>query len=128
MKIVAMSLGVFLFVLSFGLAVHYNQKALNFRADIERERYARLVAEENGENAHAQIRHLKAELAKVQKKMADVQRSLEQSQLAHADWQAQREEEMVIRGSLEKKIKELEGAIAGDVKQEEVRLTDAAVP
>lgn len=117
-----------MFVLSFGLAVHYNQKAMNFRADLERERYARLMAEENGENAHAQIRHLEENLANAQKKMASAQRSLEQSQSAYADWQAQREEEMAIRASLEQKIREIEGALAGSMKQEDVRLTDAAMP
>lgn len=119
MKIAAIGLGVILFVLSFGLAVRYNQNALNFRADLERERYARLVAEENGERVSGQIRQLETELAKIQKKMAGAQKSLDQSQLTNADLQARLEEEAALRGSLEKKMKELEGALADALKQKE---------
>lgn len=119
MKIAAIGLGLILFVLSFGLAVHYNQNALNFRADLERERYARLVAEENGERVSGQIRQLETELAKIQKKMAGAQKSLDQSQLANADLQARLEEEAALRGSFEKKMKELEGALADALKQKE---------
>ncbi len=126
MKIAAIGLGVILFVLSFGLAVHYNQNALNFRADLERERYARLVAEENGERVSGQIRQLETELAKIQKKMAGAQKSLDQSQLANADLQARLEEEAAIRESLEKKMKDLEGALADALKQKEaVTATEA---
>ncbi|OGX39451.1 MAG: hypothetical protein A3D87_06460 [Omnitrophica WOR_2 bacterium RIFCSPHIGHO2_02_FULL_50_17] len=126
MKIAAIGLGVILFVLSFGLAVHYNQNALNFRADLERERYARLVAEENGERVSGQIRQLETELAKIQKKMAGAQKSLDQSQLANADLQARLEEEAAIRESLEKKMKDLEGALADALKPKEaVTVTEA---
>ncbi|OGX43507.1 MAG: hypothetical protein A3G91_03950 [Omnitrophica WOR_2 bacterium RIFCSPLOWO2_12_FULL_50_9] len=126
MKIAAIGLGVILFVPSFGLAVHYNQNALNFRADLERERYARLVAEENGERVSGQIRQLETELAKIQKKMAGAQKSLDQSQLANADLQARLEEEAAIRESLEKKMKDLEGALADALKPKEaVTVTEA---
>lgn len=114
MKIVAIILAVILVVLSFGLAVHYNQNALTVRRDLDRERYSRIVAEENLDKASVRMKSLETEIAKLQKKSQSTEKSLGEIKESSADLERQLDQLIQTRTSLETKVTELERALSVD--------------
>ena len=108
MKVVAILLAVILVVVSFGLAVNYNQTALKVKKDLERERYSRMVAEESSEKLNAKIRSLEGDVARYQQKSQTTGRVLDQLKSANADLESRLDRTVRDRESLELKVRELE--------------------
>ncbi len=114
MKIVAIILAVILVVLSFGLAVHYNQNALTVRRDLDRERYSRIVAEENLDKASVRMKSLETEIAKLQQKYQSTEKFLAETKELSVDLERQLRQLTQTRTSLETKVTELERALSID--------------
>jgi CHASE3 domain sensor protein len=108
MKVVAILLAGVLVAVSFGLAINYNQTALKVKKDLDRERYARMVAEEGSEKLNAEIRSLEGDIVRYQQKSQTSQRVLEQLKSANADLESRLDRTARDRESLESKVRELE--------------------
>ena len=78
--------------------------------DLDRERYQRLVAEENFHKAATKINSLESELAAIRDKIQSAQVILEEGQKTNADLQSQLEAITKAKETLEKRMEELKTA------------------
>lgn len=129
MRVVPIILIILVIVFGFGLALHYNQHALNVQRNLEAERYNRIIAEEGLEKVSTKIDSFKTELAEtqkeffaMQKRLAEVQsqltaaqddkerseRLLKETQLINADLTSQLEGTVQAMEVLKKKVEDLE--------------------
>ncbi len=111
MKIVAILLAVVLVAVSFGLAINYNQTALRVKKDLERERYARMVAEESSEKLNAKLHSLEGDIARYQQKSQTTQSVVDQLKSVNADLESRLERTAQDRESLKLKVRDLEQAL-----------------
>lgn len=108
MKVVAILLAVVLIAVSFGLAINYNQTSLKAKKDLERERYARMVAEESSEKLNAKLRSLEGDIVRYQQKSQTAQSVVEQLKSVNEDLETRLDKTARDRESLELKVRELE--------------------
>ena len=98
---------VIILIGSVGLISGYNKKFSFTQENLNRERYSRMVAEEELEKAKAKIGSLQIDLAKVQKKSESNQKILDETKSNNDDLQVQLEKAVKLQQDLEGKIKEL---------------------
>ena len=79
MKNVFMLIIVVVAIMSIVLAVRYNKNAYKIQQDLNNERYSRMVAEENLQNATVKISSLENKLTKNQEKIQSIQTSLDRA-------------------------------------------------
>ncbi len=84
------------------------QKNLNkLQQNLDRERYQRMVAEENLNKANTKIGSLESELAAARDKIQSVQTILEEGQKTNSDLRSHLESAIKAKEALETKIEEL---------------------
>jgi len=107
-RVIMIIVGLLVIAISCGLAFRYGRYATNARADLEQERYLRMVAEENVQAFHAKLETLEAELKRSQNKIKAVEKVAEQNQAINVDLKSRLDKILEIKDRLEAKIKELE--------------------
>lgn len=108
MRIVLIGFIVVLIVVCGGLVIRYSRDAGYVRDELDRERYKRMVSEENLQNANTQISSLEAELKRSQKKVESIETVLERTKAINVDLKARLDKAAEIQVSLDKKIAELQ--------------------
>ena len=78
MKNVISILCVILAAVAVFVAVQNSQKSMKAMADLDRERYDRMISEENLETTKSKVVSLEGELSRVQNKMAAVEKKVAQ--------------------------------------------------
>ena len=112
MRILTIIIGLLLIVGVGSVAVHNNQAATVAKKDLEKERYDRMVAEENFEKANTRLSSLEAEVSRTQNKMKATEKLVEQTKAINDELKGRLNKISEIKGSLEQKVKELENAAA----------------
>ena len=106
---------VVIFILMIGsclMALSSNQISGRMRQDLDRERYLRIVAEENLNKAGSKISSLEAESSAFKDKIQGIQAVLEEGQEKNSDLRTQLESISKTKSALERKIEALQKRIA----------------
>ena len=90
------------------MAINANKNLSKFQQNLDRERYQRMVAEENLNKANTKIGSLESELAATNDKIESVQVILEEGQRTSTDLRSQLESAIKTKEALEQKIEELQ--------------------
>ncbi len=85
--------------------------------NLDRERYQRMVAEENFHKAATKINSLESELAAIRDKIQSAQVILEEGQKTNADLRSQLEAITKAKETLEKRMEELKTASASTTQE-----------
>ena len=107
MKTTAVILAGILILLSFALAIHFNQGTIETKRKLDRERYVRLTAEENLEKANARVSHLEDDVTRLTSKVNSTEKLLEQTKDINAQLR-ERIDKAVAEESMRQKIQVLE--------------------
>lgn len=110
MKTTAGILAGALILLTFTLAIHFNQGSIETKRKLDNERYVRLSAEENLEKASAQIRALEDDLARLTSKMNSTEKLLEQARDVNSQLQERINKATAAQESLQQKLQTLQQA------------------
>ncbi|MBN1870340.1 MAG: hypothetical protein JW847_07195 [Candidatus Omnitrophica bacterium] len=108
MRTVLIGFVIVLLILSCGLAIRYGYIARDAEKQLNNERYQRLVSEENLQKANERVDSLKAELSKVQEKVAQVEGVLEKTKAINEDLRVRLDKAAEIKLNLDKRIEELQ--------------------
>lgn len=108
MRIVLMGFIIVLLFLSCGLAVRYNQDASQAIAELESERYKRMVSEESLQRANTAAASLQSELKRVEKKVKNMEVVLEKTKVINKDFRARLDKAAKIKESLDRRIADLQ--------------------
>ncbi|MBI5149289.1 MAG: hypothetical protein HZA28_00760 [Candidatus Omnitrophica bacterium] len=108
MKKTAVILACILILISFALAIHFNQGTIETKRKLDSERYVRLTAEENFEKATAQIHRLENDLIRLTSKINSTEKILEQTKDINAQLQEQIDRATAAQESMQQKIQGLE--------------------
>ena len=101
---------VILMVMTGVMAVNTQRTLGKFQQNLDRERYQRMVAEENLNKAATKISSLESELGTIRDKIQSAQVILEEGQKTNADLQSQLEAITKAKETLEKRMEELKTA------------------
>lgn len=107
MRIVFFGFIIVLVVLSFGLAVRYNNDASYATEMLNGERYKRLTAEEELQKANRQIAALTADLKQAQDKLESTEFVLKNTKAINEDLKARLDKADQAKELLDKQIDEL---------------------
>lgn len=107
MKTTAVILAGILILLSFALAIHFNQGTIETKRKLDRERYVRLTAEENLEKVNAQVSHLEDDVTRLTSKVNSTEKLLEQAKDINAQLR-ERIDKAEAEESMRQKIQVLE--------------------
>ena len=117
MKTTAVILAGILILLSFALAIHFNQGTIETKRKLDSERYVRLTTEENLEKANARISHLEDDMTRLTSKINSTEKSLEQTKDINAQLQ-ERINKAAAEESTRQKIQVLEQTSPGQSNSE----------
>ncbi|HLF18075.1 MAG TPA: hypothetical protein VI749_04165 [Candidatus Omnitrophota bacterium] len=107
MKNVAIILAVLVALISGAVAYFHNKSADQAQNDLNRERYTRMVTEEDLLKASQRIASLEKELAGVKGQLEKNDLLLKQAMTLKNDLQARLEEALETKDTLEKKMKDI---------------------
>lgn len=108
MRVVLLGLIVVLVAVSGSLAVRYSQDAAYAQEELNKERYKRIIVEENLQRANLEISSLNAELIRSQKKIENAESALKRTTAINDDLKQRLDKAAQIQMSLDKKIAELQ--------------------
>jgi chromosome segregation ATPase len=106
---------IVLMVISGLMAINSNKTLAKLQQNLDRERYQRMVAEENLNKAITRMNSMASELASTRNKIQSVQAILEEGQKNNSDLRSQLESTINAKEALEKKIEELKSAVSSKV-------------
>ena len=98
------------------MALSSNQTVARIKSDLDRERYKRMVAEENFNKMTLKANSLEAELTGARDKIQTAQTILEEGKIQTSDLKSQLESVSRTKEALEKKVEELSQATALQAK------------
>ena len=94
------------------MAINANKTLAKLQQNLDRERYQRMVAEENLNKAMTKVNALESQLTSTHDKIQSVQAILEEGQKTTSDLRSQLDSVTKTKEVLEKKIEELKAASA----------------
>ena len=97
---------------ALGVSFYYNKNANSAKYELNKERYARMVAEENYEKAKGTINTLKSEINRTKTKLSSLEVLLEEEKFSKEELQKQFLDSKKANDKLNKRIKELESMIS----------------
>jgi septal ring factor EnvC (AmiA/AmiB activator) len=112
MRVVTIGFVVVLVIVSCGLAVRYNQQATYVLEELNKERYQRILSEENLQRSNLEISSLKAELKRVHSQYDNTEQALKRTKAINEDLKQRLDKAAEIQVSLDKRIAELQRLVS----------------
>ena len=103
---------IVLAVISISVSIHASKTSAQSQHQLNQERYARMVAEEELEKSKGKMISLEAELSRAQSKLGVIEKALEQSKTMNNDLKTRLDKEAQLKMALEGKIKNFEETMA----------------
>lgn len=112
MKAVSILFAVVVVVSCIGVSMTSNKKSTKARAELEEERYLRMVAEEDLTKTRKKANSFEQKVKTISKKLDSLQRLLKQTETTNVDLKTRLDRQSQLNTTLENRIQELEKAAA----------------